>query len=195
MRWATFVRSHAHLIAAADFFTTEVWAARGLVRYFTLFVIDIATRRVCIAGTTTNPTTAWMEQIARNLTDCEDGFLTGKGFLVIDRDAKFSPRFQSILGSSGVDILLTAYQAPNMNAHAERFVRSIRSECLDQMIFLGRESLVRAIAEFAAHYHDERSHQGIGNRLICGAEAQSMGCVEVTQRLGGLLNYYQRQAA
>ena len=93
------------------------------------------------------------------------------------------------------DVLLTAYQAPNMNAYAERFVRSIKSECLDRMIFLGGESLVRAIAEYTAHYHDERSHQGIGNRLICGAEVQSMGSVEVTQRLGGLLNYYHRQAA
>ena len=77
MSWATFVRSHAHLIAAADFFTTEVWTANGLVRHFTLFVIDIATRRVHIAGTTTNPTSEWMEQVARNLTDWEDGFLTG----------------------------------------------------------------------------------------------------------------------
>ena len=129
------------------------------------------------------------------MTDCEAGFLNGKRFLIIDRNAKFSPKFQSILDGSGVEILLTSYQAPNMNAYAERFVRSIKLECLDQMIFLGRESLVRAIAEYAAHYHDERSHQGIGNRLICGAEAQSMGCVEVRQRLGGLLNYYHRQAA
>jgi transposase InsO family protein len=195
MSWRTFVRSHAHMIAAADFFTTEVWTASGLVRYFTLFVIDVATRRVHIAGITTNPTSAWMEQIARNLTDCYEGFLTGRRFLVIDRDAIFSPRFKSILRDTGIEILLTAYQAPNMNAYAERFVRSIKSECLDQMIFLGRESLVRAIAEYAAHYHDERSHQGIGNRLICGAEVQSMGCVKVTQRLGGLLNYYHRQAA
>jgi hypothetical protein len=85
--WRTFVRSHAHLIAAADFFTTEVRTARGLVRFFTLFVIDIATRRVHIAGTTTNPTSAWMEQIARNLTDCEEGFLTGKRFLSTMRSA------------------------------------------------------------------------------------------------------------
>ena len=195
MRWATFVRSHAHLIAAADFFTTEVWTARGLVRYYTLFVIDIATRRVHIAGSTTNPTSAWMEQIARNLTDCEEGFLIGKRFLIIDRNAKFSPKFQSILGSPGVEILLTSYQAPNMNAHAERFVRSIKSECLDQMIFLGRESLVRAIAEYAEHYHDERSHQGIGDLIVSGATPQRQGRVEVTERLGGLLNYYHRQAA
>ena len=148
MSWRTFVRSHAHLIAAADFFTTEVWTARGLVTYFTLFVIDVATRRVYVAGTTTNPTSSWMEQIARNLTDCEDGFLPGKRFLIIDRDAKFSPRFKSVLADYGIEILLTAYMAPNMNAYAERFVKSIKSESLDQMIFLGRESLVRTIAEY-----------------------------------------------
>ena len=195
MSWATFVRSHAHLIAAADFFTTEVWTVRGLVRHFTLFVIDIATRRVHVAGTTTNPTSAWMEQMARNLTDCEEGFLTGRRFLILDRDAIFSPGFKSIVRDSGVEILLTAYQAPNMNAYAERFVRSIKSECLDQMIFLGRESLVRAIAEYAAHYHEERSHQGIGNVLISGAAPQSEGIVETRERLGGLLKYYHRKAA
>ncbi len=92
-------------------------------------------------------------------------------------------------------ILLTAYQAPNMNAYAERFVRSIKSECLDQMIFLGRESLVRAIAEYAAHYHDERSHQGIRNVLISGAAPQSEGIVEARERLGGLLKYDHRRAA
>ncbi|UCH84954.1 MAG: transposase [Candidatus Latescibacterota bacterium] len=195
MSWRTFVRSHAHLIAAADFFTTEVWTARGLVRYFTLFVIDVGTRRVHIAGTTTSPTSVWMEQIARNLTDCYDGFLKGNRYLIIDRDAKFSSGFQSILADIGVEILLTAYQAPNMNAYAERFVKSIKSECLDQMIFLGRESLVRAIAEYVTHYHDERSHQGIGNAMISGAVPQSEGIVEAQERLGGLLKYYYRRAA
>ena len=131
MSWATFVRSHAHLIAAADFFTTEVWTAR----------------------------------------------------------------FKSILSSSGVEILLTAYQAPNMNAYAERFIRSIKSECIGQMIFLGQRSLDHAIHEFAEHYHDERSHQGIGNRLVSGAVPQSEGSIEVRQRLGGTLNYYHRRAA
>ena len=187
------MRSHASVIAAADFFTTEVWTARGLVRYFTLFMIDIATRR--IAGTTTNPSSAWMEQVARNLTDCDEGFLRGKHFLIIERDEIFTPRFRALIESAGVEILLTSYQAPNMNAFAERFVRSIKSECLDQMIFLGRDSLNRAIAEFAAHYHDERRHQGIGNSLISGAEPQPEGRVEVKERLGGLLSYYYRPAA
>ena len=194
MSWRTFVRSHASIIAAADFFTTEVWTARGLVRHFTLFVIDIATRRVHIAGTTTNPTSAWMEQVARNLTDCDEGFLTGKRFLVIDRDGIFSSRFKAIVKNAGVEILLTAYQAPNMNAYAERFVRSIKFECLSWMIFLGQESLDRAIVEFAAHYHDERSHQGIGNEMISETKAQSKGVVETRERLGGLLKYYRRAA-
>ena len=194
MSWRTFVRSHAQSIAAADFLTTEVWTARGLVRHFTLFVIDIATRHVYVAGTTTNPTSAWMEQMARNLTDCYEGFLKGKRFLIIDRDAIFSPRFKSILGSSDVEILRTGYQAPNMNAHAERFVRSVKSECLDQVIFLGREALVRAITEYAAHYHEGGSHQGIGNEMISGAEPQDEGIVGIRERLGGLLKYYHRRA-
>ncbi len=195
MSWATFVRAHAHLIAAADFFATETWTVRGLIRHFTLFFVDIATRRVHIAGTTTNPTSRWMEQIARNVTDCETGALRHKRFLILDRDAVFSARFKSILESSGVDILMTAYQAPNMNAHAERFVRPIRSECLDQMIFVGRASLEKAIAEYAAHYHDERSHQGLGNEIPSGAPVQREGDIEASERLGGLLNYYHRRAA
>ena len=136
-----------------------------------------------------------MEQVARNLTDCDEGFLTGKRFLILDRDAIFSPRVKSILGGWGIEVLLTAYQAPNMNAYAERFVRSIKSECLDQMIFLGQDSLDRAIAEYAAHYHDERSHQGIGNEIISGAKTRGEGVVETRERIGGLLKYYHRQAA
>jgi transposase InsO family protein len=195
MSWATFVLSHAHLIAAADFFTTEVWTARGLVTHYTLVVIDIATRRVHIAGTTTNLVSSWMEQIARNLTDYEDSFLTGKRFCIIDRDSIFSPAFKSIVAGTGVEILLTAYQAPNMNAHAERFIRSIKSECLGQMIFVGQRSPDRAINEFVEHYHDERSHQGIGNRILSGAAPQSVGSIQVTQRLGGMVSYYHRRAA
>lgn len=195
MSWATFVRSHGHLIAAADFFTTEVWTIHGLIRYFTLFFIDVDTRRVHIAGTTTNPTSQCMEQIARNVTDWETGFLTGKRFLIIDRDSIFSRRFESIFRGSGVEILLTAYQAPKMNAHAERFVRSIRTECLDRMILVGQSSFERAIAEYVAHYHGERSHQGLGNELLSGALPEREGAVATTERLGGLLKYCHRKAA
>jgi putative transposase len=136
-----------------------------------------------------------MAQVARNLTDCEDGFLNGKRLLIIDRDAKFSPGFKSILAGCGVKILLTAYLAPNMNAYAERFVKSIKSECLDQMIFMGRESLVRTVTEYVSHYHTERTHQGIGNESISRMARQDAGSIEVRERLGGLLRYYYRRAA
>jgi putative transposase len=92
-----------------------------------------------------------MEQIARNVTDCETGFLHHKRFLGMDHDSVFAPRFESFLESSEVEVLVTAFQAPNMNAHAERFMRSIRTECLDQMIFVGRQSLGRALSEYVAH--------------------------------------------
>jgi len=160
-----------------------------------LFFVDIGTRRVHIAGTTTNPTSEWVEQIARNATDCETGFLRHKRLLILDRDAVFSPRFKSTLECSGVEILMTAYRAPNMNAHAERFVRSIQSECLDQMIFVGRASLQKAIAAYVGHYHDERSHQGLGNEIPSGPPAQREGRIEASERLGGLLKYYHRRAA
>ena len=195
MSWTTFVRSHAQVIAAAGFFTTEVWTARGLARYFTLFFIDVETRRVYVAGTTMNRTSEWMSQIARNVMDWDGGFLRRKRFLIIDRDAIFSGAFKSIVRSSGVEILRTAYQAPNMNAYAERFVRSIRSECLDHMILVGERWLDRAIAEYVAHHHEERSHQGLGNELVSGAVPERHGAIEVDERLGGLLKYYHRDAA
>jgi transposase InsO family protein len=136
-----------------------------------------------------------VEQTARNLTDCQDGFLTAKRFLIIDRDALFSPRFKAILEYSGIEILLIAYRAPDMDAFAERFVRSIKSECLSQMVFVGQASLDRAIAEYVAHYHDERSHQGIGKEIVSGAMPQRIGRIDVKERLGGLLYYYHRRAA
>jgi transposase InsO family protein len=193
--WRTFLRPHAAVIAAADFFTTEVWTACGLVTHYTLFVIDIATRRVHIAGTTVNPNCAWMSQVARNLADCVDGFLKGKRHLIVDRDALFSSPFQAILRSSGTKMVHTSIQAPNMNAFAERFVCSIKSECLDRMIFVGGDSLDRAIREFAIHYLAERPHQGLEIALIAGGPTMNEGRVEVRDRLGGLLKYYHRQAA
>lgn len=195
MKWRTFVRTHAHLIAAADFFTTEMWTARGLVTYYTFFVIDVSSRVVRIAGTTTNPTAAWMTQIARNLTDCVDGFRLGKRYLILDRDALFAPPFLATLKDANVSVLRTAYRSPNMNAFAERFVRSIKSECLDQMIFVGQHSLEQAIREFVEHYHEERPHQGLGNDLIRGAPAVRGGVVTVKERLGGLLRHYYRDVA
>jgi len=115
-------------------------------------------------------------------------------YLIIDRDILFAPQFKGVVEGIGIDIILTAYRAPNMNAHAERFVRSIKSECLAQMIFVGQASLDHAVSEFVEHYHDERPHQGLANKLIRGRSAGE-GVVDMNERLGGLLKYYHRRAA
>jgi len=196
-RWSEFIKSHLDALAATDFFTTEVWTKNGLVTYFVLFVIDLSSRRVAIAGITTSPDSEWMCQVARNLIDDEDGFLRGKRYLLMDRDGKYAPEFRDMLRHVGVKPLRLPARSPNLNAFAERFVRSIKEECLDRIIFFGEQMLRHAVTEFAIHYHRERPHQGLGNRLIeSGDDAvQDIGEIVCHERLGGLLKFYDRKAA
>jgi len=156
--WRTFLRAHWGAIAGADFFTTEVWTARGLVTYYTLFVLDLRSRRVQILGSTLHPDAAFMTQAARRLTDAVDGFLAGHRVLICNRDAKWTDGFRALLDGAGVRIVMTPVQAPNANAYAERFVRSIREECLDRLILVGERRLLNALKEFVVHYHEERNH-------------------------------------
>ena len=160
------------------------------------FVIRLATRRVHVAGIIPEPDGMWMRQVARNLSDCEDGFLRGCRFLIHDRATVFTREFVSVLGCAGVESIRLPARSPNLNAFAERFVRTIKTECLDHLILAGERSLRRAVDEFCAHYHEERNHQGLENKLIeanfSGAQAGELKCRE---RLGGLLRYYHREAA
>jgi len=136
-----------------------------------------------------------MAQAARRLTDAVDGFLAGHRILICDRDAKWTEGFRRIVQGAGVRIVMTPVQAPNANAFAERFVRSIREECLDRLIFFGERRLLRAIDEFMAHYHGGRNHQGLGNKLISRGIHPAHGTlVRCRERLGGLLRYYHRAA-
>ncbi len=128
--WKAFLRAHWGAIAATDFFTIEVITWRGLVRYFALFVIDLKTRQAEIAGIVASPDGAWMAQIARNWTNSEDGFLLRSGYLIHDRDPLFTKAFPETLESAGVRPVRLPSSSPNLNAYAERFVRSIKSECL-----------------------------------------------------------------
>jgi putative transposase len=193
--WRTFLRAHWGEIAGADFFTTEVWTPRGLITYYTLFVLDLRSRRVHVAGSTPTPDAWFMAQAAWRLTDAVDGFLASHQVLICDRDSKWTDGFRHILQGAGVRIALTPVQAPNANAYAERFVRSIREECLDRLILFGERRLFRALDEFVAHYHGERNHQGLGNALITPAAAAAGGAqVRCRDRLGGLLRYYHRAA-
>jgi transposase InsO family protein len=193
--WRTFLRAHWGAIAGADFFTSEVWTPHGLITYYTLFVIDLRSRRVHVAGSTPTPDAWIMAQAVRRLTDAVDGFLARHRVLICDRDSKWTDGFRRIVQGAGVRIVLTPVQAPNANAYAERFVRSIREECLDRLILFGERRLLRALNEFVAHYHGQRNHQGLGNALITPAATAAGGApVRCRDRLGGLLRYYYRAA-
>jgi transposase InsO family protein len=124
---------------------------------YVFFVIELATRRIEIAGITPGPNEAWMMQIRRNLTDPLSGSLAENRFLILDRDSKFSRGFRDLLEEAGVEVVRLPYRSPNLNAYAERFVQSIKNECLSRMIFFGERSLRRATREYAAHYHRERT--------------------------------------
>ena len=194
--WATFIRAHWGSIAAADFFTTEVLTVFGLVRYHVLFVIDLATRQVEIAGITHQPYDSWMKQIARNLTMADDGFLASKTHVILDRDPLYTASFRGMLKDAGVKPVRLPAGSPNLNAFAERFVLSIKRECLDRVIPMGECHLRKLIREFVEHYHAERPHQGLDGQIIEpeATAGRTEGGVTSRSRLGGLLNYYYRAA-
>ena len=195
--WKEFLTQHWELIVAADFFTIEVWTAKGLQRFIVLFFIDLSTRRVEVAGISAVANGLWMNQIARNLTDSVDGLLTGKRYLIHDRDPLFTKEFLCTLKDAGVESVKLPPRSPNLNAHAERFVRSIKESCLERLILFGESSLRTAIQNFVAHYHQERNHQGLSNRLIQpeSDHLENTGAIQRRERLGGMLNYYYRTAA
>ena len=157
----------------------------------------LETRSVHIAGVTTAPNGAFMKQVVRNLTDVEDGFLLNSKFLIMDRDKKYTNEFRANLKREGVTPVRCPVRAPNCNAFAERFVRSVKNECLDRMILFGEESLRRVLKEYISHYHTERNHQGVGNRLLESVYMISSinDPIHCRERLGGLLNFYYREAA
>ena len=163
--------------------------------YYTLFVLDLRTRRVHVAGSTPNPDDAFMAQAARYLTDAVHGFLVGYRALICDRDTKWTKGFRRLIEGAGMRIVQTPIQAPNADAYAERFVHSIREECLDRLILFGERRLRHVVDQFVAHYHGERNHQGLGNELIAPQCGQNGGThLRCRERLGGLLRYYHRAA-
>jgi putative transposase len=194
--WKDFISAHLAVLAGTDFFTVEVLTWRGLVTYYVLFFLHLDTRRITLAGITRHPTDAWMAQVARNAVDETSGCLRQCRYVLHDRDAKFCAAFDDVLRSAGVHCLTLPPRSPNLNAFAERWVRSVKEECLSKLILFGEESLHRALNEFIAHFHSERNHQGKGNVLLFPSPPtitprQNVRCRE---RLGGLLRYYSRSA-
>ena len=197
--WSDFIRAHMSVLAGTDFFSVEVLTLRGLVTYYVLFFIRLESRRVEVAGITQHPNEAWMKQIARNVTMDEWGFLDNCRYLIHDRDTKYCQSFRDIIESSEVKTLPLPARSPNLNAFAERWVKSVKDDCLSKLILFGEVSLKRALREYLAHYHAERNHQGKGNVLLFPTATQAKnrvdGSVACKERLGGLLKYYHRDAA
>jgi transposase InsO family protein len=195
--WRTFLKAHWESLAAVDFFTVEVATLGRLVTYYVLIVMELSTRRVQVAGLTPEPDAAFMMQVGRNLTGSPGSFLESKRFLIMDRDRKYGEGFRNLVEDSGTNIVRLPARLPNLNAYAERFVLSIKQECLERMIFFSEKSLRRAVSAYVTHYHRERNHQGLGNHLIKsdGDTIEKGGEVCCRERLGGMLRYYCRKAA
>jgi transposase InsO family protein len=196
--WKEFIRTHMDLLVATDFFTVEVWSWGGLVTYYVLFFIHLGSRQVQVAGVTPHPTEAWMVQVARNMTMEAWGFLAPGQYLIHDRDEKYCPAFQQLIDAAGVTRVPLPPRSPNLNAYAERWVRSVKEGCLARLILFGEAALCRALHEYVEHYHHERNHQGKGNVLLFPAvnqDTERAGPIRCRERLGGLLKYYEREAA
>ena len=196
--WKEFIQAHMAVLAGTDFFTVEVLTWRGLVTYYVLFFLHLETRRVTLGGLTRHPTEAWLAQMARHAADETSGCLRQHRYVLHDRDAKFCRAFADVLQSSGIRCLTLPARSPNLNAFAERWVRSVQEECICKLILFGEASLERALREFIAHFHSERNHQGKGNRLLFppapSVPTTSSGSIHCQERLGGLLRYYARAA-
>jgi putative transposase len=195
--WKKFLAQHWDLIVAADFFTVEVWTAKGLQRFVVLFFIELSTRPMEIGGISAAANGPWMNQIARNLTDSVEGLLTRKRYLIHDRDPLFTDDFLGTLKDVGVEWVKLPPRSPNLNAYAKRFVRSTKEGCLERLVLFGESSLRTAVQNFVARYHSERNHQELSNLLICpeSDHLTNTGAVSRGERLGGRLNYYYRAAA
>jgi len=196
--WKDFIRSHRDVLVGMDLFTAEVLTLKGLLTYYVLFFIHLETRRVSLAGFTPYPDQEWMEQQARNMTMEQWGCLRGCCYLLHDRDTKFCESFRELNESGSVNPLRLPARSPNLNSYAERWVGSVKEECLAKLILVGESSLRRALQQYLLHYHEERNHQGKGNRILFPFQRKARrkeGAVRCRERLGGLLRYYEREAA
>jgi len=196
--WKEFIRMHMDVLVATDFFTAEVWTLGGLMTYHVLFFLHLGSRRVQVAGVTPHPNAAWMVQVARNVTMEDWGFLSPGQYLIHDRDEKYCPAFQQIIDTAGGKRVPLPPRSPNLNAYAERWVRSVKEEALSRLMLFGEGALRHTLKEYVDHYHHERNHQGKGNVLLfplSRADERRTDPIRCRERLGGLLRYYTREAA
>jgi len=169
----------------------------GLVTFYVFFVIELRSRAIRILGWTPNPDRLFMRQIALELAEHDRPFPTRRRRrLIIDRGSKYTDEFEEILAEAEITVVKIPARSPNCSPHAERVVRSIREECLDRVVLFRESSLRRALRQYESHFARERSHQGVGNRLVSpDPEDPGNGEVECRPRLGGLLRFSRRAAA
>jgi len=194
--WAEFIRRHKDVLWATDFFTAEVWSGTGLVTVYVLFFIHLQTRKLVFGGLTLAPHEQWVKQIARNATGVI-GELSTLRYLIHDRDSKFTEGFDQVLQGAGIEAIKLPPHSPNLNAYAERWIGSLRHECLNHLILFGQRSLGYVLREYMAHHQRERNHQGLDNLIPFPDEqlTNNAGPITKSERLGGLLQYYYRKAA
>jgi transposase len=195
--WSQFLRAQARGILACDFLTVETVFLKTL---YVLFFIELGTRRVHLAGATAHPDSAWVSQQARNLSWDVVGDEASFRFLIRDRDSKYSASFDEVFRSDGTQVICTPIRAPRANAFAERWVRTVRTECLDWMLILGRGHLERVLGVYVEHYNRERPHRGLDLATPDGLNSQAAspshpGHVGRRDLLGGLIHEYSRAAA
>jgi putative transposase len=191
--WRDVIRRHWDVLVACDCFTVETVF---LQTRYALFFLELGTRRVHFAGCTAHPTAAWVTQQARNLTWTLQAAGAPPRVLIHDRDAKFPPAFDTVFAAEGVEVARTPYRAPTANAYAERWVCSVRAECLDHLLIVNEARLRRVLDSYVAHYNRARPHQGLGQQTPIPS-ARGAGCGSVRRRdvLGGLIHEYDREAA
>jgi putative transposase len=198
--WERFMKRHMDTLWACDFFTKEIWTPFGRATCYVLLFIHVGTRRLRIAGSTFQPNGPWVEQHARNLVaDLGDAGVE-ISYLIKDGDTMFTAVFDEVFRSEGAKVKRLPYASPNLNAHAERVIQSIKHECLNHFVVFGQRHLDHLVREYEEHYNEERPHQGVGNRPLSvvpkpGSGSPDPESVECDSRLGGLLRHYRREAA
>ncbi|MEP7288120.1 MAG: integrase core domain-containing protein [Chloroflexota bacterium] len=191
--WRTFLNHYQTQMLACDFFTIETVFLKTV---YVLFFIEVSTRRVYLAGCTSQPDSGWVTQQARQLLWQLQDIDSPKYFLIHDRDTKFTVSFKTVFAAEGIEMILTPYRAPNANAFAERWVRSVRQECLDRLLIINQAHLRRVLREYVDYYNAARPHQGLQQQApIPFPRGPAMGPVSCRDVLGGILHDYRREAA
>jgi putative transposase len=194
--WDQLVKMHAETLWQCDFFSRRMLTRRGIRQVFALVFLNVATRRVWVSPSTQNPTVDWVEEQGKAFIQHAEQQGAKVDLVTHDRDRNFRRAFDQTLVARGVCVKKLTFRSPNLNAYVERFIQSIQVECLDHFLVFGEKHLDYLVREYVEHYHTERPHQGLGNRLVSGEPPPGEeGEVQCRTRLGGLLKHYYRAAA